>query len=119
MQQVYARFAEEYMAMPVVQGVKSESERFAGADDTYTMVVHGWSVPSEPLPYTLSFWDVPLASGGSLVIDSAPASAVLGATGTIDLSWSGLTSGTEYLGAVSHSDASGLMGLTLVGVDTR
>ena len=88
------------------------------ADDTYTMVVHGWSVPSEPLPYTLSFWDVPLTSGGSLVIDSAPASAVLGATGTIDLSWSGLNSGTEYLGAVSHSDASGLMGLTLVGVDT-
>jgi subtilisin family serine protease len=88
------------------------------ADDTYTMVVHGWSVPNEPLPYTLSFWDVPLASGGSLAIDGAPASAVLGATGTIDLSWSGLVSGAEYLGAVSHSDASGLMGLTLVSVDT-
>ncbi|MCB0636334.1 MAG: proline--tRNA ligase, partial [Lewinella sp.] len=37
MQQVYARFAEEYMAMPVIQGTKSESERFAGADDTYTI----------------------------------------------------------------------------------
>ena len=33
MQAVYAQFAEEYMAMPVVRGVKSESERFAGADD--------------------------------------------------------------------------------------
>lgn len=32
---VYAKFAEEYMAMPVVKGVKSESERFAGAEDTY------------------------------------------------------------------------------------
>ncbi|MBS9773881.1 MAG: proline--tRNA ligase [Tenacibaculum sp.] len=37
MQEVYADFAENYMAMPVVKGVKSESERFAGADDTYTI----------------------------------------------------------------------------------
>jgi prolyl-tRNA synthetase len=32
---VYAQFAEEYMAMPVIKGVKTESERFAGAEDTY------------------------------------------------------------------------------------
>ncbi len=37
MQEVYAKFAEEYMAMPVVKGVKSDSERFAGALDTYTI----------------------------------------------------------------------------------
>lgn len=35
MMEVYARFAEEYMAMPVIKGVKSESEKFAGAVDTY------------------------------------------------------------------------------------
>lgn len=34
---VYAQFAEEYMAMPVIKGVKSASERFAGAVDTYTI----------------------------------------------------------------------------------
>ncbi len=34
---VYARFAEQWMAVPVVQGVKSETERFAGALDTYTI----------------------------------------------------------------------------------
>ena len=32
---IYADFAENFMALPVVQGVKTESERFAGADDTY------------------------------------------------------------------------------------
>jgi len=32
---VYADFAEHYMAMPVIKGLKSESERFAGADETY------------------------------------------------------------------------------------
>lgn len=35
MLEVYRTFAEEYMAMPVKTGVKTESERFAGAVDTY------------------------------------------------------------------------------------
>lgn len=35
MLEVYAEFAETYMALPVVKGIKSESERFAGAVDTY------------------------------------------------------------------------------------
>lgn len=34
---VYANFAENWMAMPVIQGVKSANERFAGAEDTYTI----------------------------------------------------------------------------------
>lgn len=32
---VYANFVENFMAIPVVQGMKTESERFAGADETY------------------------------------------------------------------------------------
>ena len=32
---VYAQFAEEWMAMPVVKGIKTANERFAGAVDTY------------------------------------------------------------------------------------
>lgn len=35
MLEVYAQFAEEYMAIPVLCGVKSANERFAGAEDTY------------------------------------------------------------------------------------
>jgi len=35
MLEVYATFAEEYMALPVIRGVKTASERFAGAVDTY------------------------------------------------------------------------------------
>ncbi|MEM7102501.1 MAG: proline--tRNA ligase [Bacteroidota bacterium] len=34
---VYADFAEQYMAMPVIKGVKTANERFAGAVDTYTI----------------------------------------------------------------------------------
>ena len=35
MNRVYAEFAENFMAIPVIQGVKTESERFAGAVETY------------------------------------------------------------------------------------
>ena len=49
MLKIYAEFAEKYMAVPVVQGVKSETERFAGALDTYTieaMMQDGKALPS-------------------------------------------------------------------------
>ena len=35
--ELYARFAEDYMAMPVIKGAKSANERFAGAEETYTI----------------------------------------------------------------------------------
>lgn len=44
---VYARFAEEYMAMPVVRGRKTANERFAGAEDTYcieALMQDGWAL---------------------------------------------------------------------------
>jgi prolyl-tRNA synthetase len=37
MQEVYATFAEDFMAMPVIKGSKSDSERFAGAENTLTI----------------------------------------------------------------------------------
>lgn len=37
MHDVYAEFAEKYMALPMIKGVKSDSERFAGALETYTI----------------------------------------------------------------------------------
>ncbi len=37
MHNIYATFAQNWMAMPVIKGYKSDSERFAGADDTFTI----------------------------------------------------------------------------------
>ena len=47
----------------------------------------------------------------------APATATLGATGTIDLAFSGLTAGTKYLGSVAYGGASGMPNPTIVRVD--
>lgn len=37
MHKVYADFCEEYLAIPVIKGMKSEKEKFAGAESTYTI----------------------------------------------------------------------------------
>ena len=35
MNNIYAKFAENFLAVPVIKGLKTESERFAGADETF------------------------------------------------------------------------------------
>lgn len=45
----YAQLCEELLAIPVVRGVKSPSERFAGAEETYTIeavMQNGWALQS-------------------------------------------------------------------------
>jgi len=37
MHEIYTRFAEDYMAIPVIKGFKTANERFAGAEETYTI----------------------------------------------------------------------------------
>jgi hypothetical protein len=49
---------------------------------------------------------------------SAPASATLGTTGTIGLTFSGLAPATKYLGSVAYSGIAGLPNPTIVRVDT-
>eukprot|EP00587_Corethron_hystrix_P003299 CAMPEP_0113303654 /NCGR_PEP_ID=MMETSP0010_2-20120614/3982_1 /TAXON_ID=216773 ORGANISM="Corethron hystrix, Strain 308" /NCGR_SAMPLE_ID=MMETSP0010_2 /ASSEMBLY_ACC=CAM_ASM_000155 /LENGTH=656 /DNA_ID=CAMNT_0000157691 /DNA_START=173 /DNA_END=2143 /DNA_ORIENTATION=+ /assembly_acc=CAM_ASM_000155 len=45
----YASLAEEFLAIPVVRGVKSPAERFAGAEETFTieaLMQNGWALQS-------------------------------------------------------------------------
>ncbi len=87
-------------------------------DDTYTLWVHGWSAPGGNTDYALYSWVVPMTSG-SLIVASSPSSATLGATETIDVDWTGATNGEWHFGVIGHSDAGGLLGVTLVEVDNR
>jgi subtilisin family serine protease len=89
------------------------------ADGTWTVYVHGWQTVGPDSTYDMYTWAIPLATGGNLVIDSAPTSATIGQVATITVSWTGATAGQWHLGAVSHNGDSGLMGLTLVNVDNR
>jgi hypothetical protein len=89
-------------------------------DGTYTLYVHGWQTTGLTVGYSVNTWDVPLeADTGSLQVLDEPADAVLGATETITVGWTGLAAGENYLGAVSHNDAEGIIGLTIVEVSTE
>ena len=93
------------------------------ANGTWKVYVHGWAAPGGNSDYDMWTWAVPSAAGGgSLSITSAPTSATNATVGTVEVAWSGITTGAIgdwYLGAVSHTGTSGLMGLTLVNIDNR
>ena len=86
------------------------------AAGTYTVVVD-WGRHGDPSPFTLFTWVLGSADAGNMTV-TAPASATLGATGAIDLSFSGLTTGTKYLGSVAYGGAAGMPNPTIVRVDT-
>jgi hypothetical protein len=88
------------------------------AADTYEIAVHGWQTDGPDSNYTLFSWAFGLVDDRGNMTVTAPAAATLGATETVTVDWAGLAADTKYLGAVSHSDGSGLLGLTVVRVDT-
>jgi hypothetical protein len=82
----------------------------------YTVVVQGWGVVGSS-PFKLHTWLLGSADAGNMTV-SAPVSATLGATGAINLTFSGLAAGTKYLGSVAYSGIAGLPNPTIVRVDT-
>lgn len=93
-------------------------ELMAPEDGTYTLYVHGWQTTGLTVGYSMHTWDVPAAAdSGSLVIDNEPLDATIRTTATIDLSWSGASSGS-YLGAVGHWRGADMIDITLVEVSS-
>ncbi|MDH5540405.1 MAG: hypothetical protein OEY03_13465, partial [Rhizobacter sp.] len=82
---------------------------------TYKVVVQGWGVVGSS-PFKLHTWLLGVTSAGNMMV-TAPASATIGTSGTIGLTFSGLTSGIKYLGSVSYSGAAGMPNPTIVRVD--
>jgi hypothetical protein len=84
---------------------------------TYRVWVHGFAVNPSPANFTLFTWVLGSSAAGNMGV-SAPSSATTGTTGTIGLTFSGLASGTKYLGSVAYSGVAGLPNPTIVRVDT-
>jgi len=84
------------------------------AAGTYTVVVQGWGVPGSS-PFKLHTWLLGSTAAGNMVV-TAPATAVTGGTGAINLTFSGLTAGTKYLGSVAYGGVAGLPNPTIVRV---
>ncbi len=86
------------------------------APGTYIVHVQGYAVPSGSTSFTLFSWALGTTAAGNMTV-SAPASATLGATGTINLSFNSLVNGTKYLGSVVYGGTAGLPAPTIVRVD--
>jgi len=86
----------------------------AAAD--YTVVVQGWGVEGSS-PFKLHAWLLDAAAAGNMAV-SAPAIAVTGATGAVNLTFTGLAPATRYLGSVAYDGIAGLPNPTIVRVDT-
>jgi subtilisin family serine protease len=82
----------------------------------YTVYVHGYSVPGPDATFTLFSWAVDNASAGNTTI-SAPASAAVGVTSPVELTFNGLAAGTRYLGVIDYAGATG-MPSTVVAIKT-
>jgi hypothetical protein len=89
-----------------------------GSDIPLTAYVHGWGVAGGGTsPFALHSWGVPATADGTMSV-AAPSSATLGASGTIELTFSGLDPATRYLGSVAYGGTSGLPSPTIVTVTT-
>ncbi|HEX5823644.1 MAG TPA: S8 family peptidase [Candidatus Limnocylindrales bacterium] len=83
---------------------------------TYTVWVHGFAT-ANPSTFTLWNWVLGSAAVGNMTV-TAPATATTGATGTINLAFSGLAPATKYLGSVVYGGSANLPNPTIVRVDT-
>jgi hypothetical protein len=86
----------------------------AGSD--YIVYVHGFNVPGTA-NFTLFSWLVGSTAAGNMTV-TAPATAAIGATGSIDLTFTGLSPATRYMGTVAYSGTTSLPNPTVVRVDT-
>lgn len=84
----------------------------------YLVIVHGWQTDGPDANFTLLGWQFSATPGSSNLSVDAPSQATNGGTAEVGVTWSGLAPDDAYLGAVSYSDMNGLIGLTLVEVDT-
>jgi hypothetical protein len=101
-------------------GTSAEEVNFTFANPTaspiaLTVVIQGWGVVGSS-PFKLHEWHLGTAAAGNMTV-TAPATVTIGATGAINLSFSGLTPGVKYLGSVAYSGASGMPSPTIVRVN--
>jgi hypothetical protein len=103
-------------------GTSAEEVNFSFGSPTaapiaLTVYVHGWGLPAGSSPFKLHEWYVPNTASDTMIV-SAPGSATLGATGTINLTFSGLAPATRYLGSIAYSGAAGMPAPTIVSINT-
>jgi hypothetical protein len=92
----------------------------ASPDDGYIFLFHAFETEGKAPANIWTFdWTDPGAAGdaGNMTV-TAPSSAAIDTTGTVDFSWSGLDTGpgAKQVGGISHNDAAGPLDLTRISI---
>ena len=87
-------------------------------DDPYVVFVHGFATAGGALAQAIQFDWLAADDLGNLTV-TGPTTATVGQTAAVDLQWAGLPTGPgeKQFGAVSHSDANGVVAVTGVSVE--
>jgi subtilisin family serine protease len=83
--------------------------------DTYTVYVHGFNTNGPSASLTLFSWQLTSASAGNMIVPG-PVATTTGGTVPVNLSFTGLTNGTWYLGQTIYNDGTNDIGSTIVNV---
>ena len=86
------------------------------AAGTYTVYVHGWQTDGPDANYTLFSWALGSTDAGNMSA-TGPATATIGGTATVNLTWNSLTAGTKYLGQVGYLGDGVEQASTVVRID--
>jgi hypothetical protein len=85
------------------------------AADTYTVYVHGFNTNGPSANFTLFSWQLGSTSAGNMTVPG-PATATIGGSVPVNLSFTGLVGGTWYLGQTVYNDGTSDIGTTVVNV---
>jgi subtilisin family serine protease len=83
---------------------------------TYRLFVHGWETDGPDANYSLHSWTLGTADAGNMTV-TGPATATIGGSGTVNLTWTGLDAGKKYLGTILYQQGATTHATSIVRVD--
>ena len=116
---LYRVNADSSLTLVAISAGGTSAEQFQlvnPAAATYRLFVHGWQTDGPDANYTLHAWALDTADEGNMTV-TGPATATLGGTGTVDLSWNGLAIGQKYFGAIVYQEGATSHATTFVRID--
>jgi subtilisin family serine protease len=117
---LYRVNADSSLTLVGVSGGGTSAEQIQLANPaaaTYRLFVHGWETDGPDANYSLHSWTLGTADAGNMTV-TGPATATIGGTGTVDLSWTGLDAEKRYLGTILYQQGATTHATTIVRVDS-
>jgi hypothetical protein len=88
------------------------------AAGNYTVYVHGYQTDGPSSTFKLYAWTLPAAAAGNMSVTASPPTGTIGGSGTVNVTFNGLSAATKYLGSVVYGGGAATAPPTIVRIDT-